>query len=73
MKLKPAEPLLFTKLGTPLAFDVVDADNIDAGVIGRATFVTWHEPTGRLTYQVKIQREDRCLLGDIVMQHPFKS
>jgi hypothetical protein len=73
MKLKPDQPLFLTKRGAPFAFDVVDADNIDAGIIGRATFVAWHEPTGRLMYQVKIQYGDHCLFGDIVIQHPFKS
>jgi len=73
MRLKPAEPLILTKRGAPLAFDVVDADNIDGGIIGRATFVAWHEASGRLLYQVKIQRGEQCLLGDIVIQHLLKS
>lgn len=72
MKLKPAEPLLLTKLGCPLAFDVIDADNVDMGIIGRATYKRWFEAQGAIEYSVRVQIGDRCLLGSFVIQHPSK-
>lgn len=65
MKLKPATPLMLTKLGCPLAFDVVDAGSSIGDVIGRATFIHWHQERGVIEYTVKIQRGDRCLTGPL--------
>lgn len=68
MQLKPAEPLLLTNRGCPLAFDVIDTNNPDGGIIGRATYTRWATRQGVIEYTVKIQIGDRCLLGPLFVK-----
>lgn len=65
MKLKPAEPLLLTNRGCPLAFDVIDADNPAGGIIGRATYDAWATRQGVIIYTVRVQRGDHVLTGPL--------
>lgn len=73
MKLKPAEPILLTPRGCPLAFDVIDVDKPSAGVIGRATFEHWFENAGVIAYTVTVQRGDQCLTGPLYIKALTKS
>ena len=54
MQLRSVQPLLLTARGCPLAFDVMDNDNPDAGIIGRATYQRWERSRGIIWYQATI-------------------
>lgn len=63
MQLKPAQPLLFTKRGCPLAFDLIDAASPDAGIIGRATYVRQHACV--ITYAIRVHAAGREQVGEL--------
>lgn len=72
MKLQPASPITLTKRGCPLAFDVMDADHPEDGIIGRATYERWATRQGVVEYTVVIRRGDSCLMGPLLIRHPHK-
>jgi len=68
MKLKPAQPITLTNRGCPMAFDVIDADDPNGGIIGRATYQAWATDRGLIHYRVSVVYNGKPCNGDVYIK-----